>query len=122
MSETVAVLGASPKPERHSHQAVQLLRQHGHVVIPVNPAQAEIAGLPVAASLADIRDAVDTVTLYVSPGHQGTTLEAQLKTLKPQRVIFNPGTENPSLAARLRQVGISTEEACTLVLLRTGRF
>lgn len=121
MTETVAVLGASPKPERYSHQAIQLLRQYGHAVIPVNPAQAEIAGLPVAASLSGIRQSVDTVTLYVSPSHQGT-LEAQLKALKPQRVIFNPGTENPSLAARLREAGIATEEACTLVLLRTRQF
>lgn len=121
MPETVAVLGASPKPERYSHQAIQLLRQYGHTVIPVNPAQAEIAGLPVAASVTDIRQPVDTVTLYVSPAHQGS-LEQQLKTLKPRRVIFNPGTENPSLAARLRDAGMETEEACTLVLLRTRQF
>ena len=121
MTETVAVLGASPKPERYSHQAVQLLRHYGHAVIPVNPAQREIAGLPVAASLDAISEPVDTVTLYVSPAHQGS-LEQQLKALKPRRVIFNPGTENPSLAARLRDAGMDTEEACTLVLLRTRQF
>lgn len=121
MTETVAVLGASPKPERYSHQAVQLLRQYGHDVIPVNPAQHEIAGLPVASSLSAITQPVDTVTLYVSPAHQGD-LEPQLKALHPRRVIFNPGTENPSLAARLRAAGMETEDACTLVLLRTRQF
>ena len=65
----VAVLGASPKPERYSNQAIHLLRQYGHTVIPVNPIQREIAGLPVAAALSAITEKVDTVTVYVSPSH-----------------------------------------------------
>ena len=47
MSETVAVLGASPKRERYSNQAIRLLRDYGHTVLPVNPAQQEIEGLRV---------------------------------------------------------------------------
>lgn len=121
MPETVAVLGASPKPERYSNQAVRLLRQYGHEVIPVNPAQREIAGLPVAAALAAITQPVDTVTVYVSPGHLEPLVDGLL-ALKPRRVIFNPGAEHPSVAARLEKAGIATEEACTLVLLRTGQF
>lgn len=121
MSETVAVLGASPKPERYSNQAIRMLRQYGHAVIPVNPAQREIAGLPVAPSLGAITQVVDTVTVYVSPSHQDG-LAAQLLALKPRRVIFNPGAENPTLAAQLRAAGIATEDACTLVLLRTQQF
>lgn len=121
MRETVAVLGASPKPERYSHQAISLLHRHGHTVIPVNPAQREIAGLPVAASLAAIAQPVDTVTVYVSPAHQDS-LKQQLLALQPQRVIFNPGAENPALSAALQGAGIACEDACTLVLLRTGQF
>ena len=121
MTETVAVLGASPKPERYSNQAINLLRQYGHRVIPVNPIQREIVGLPVAESLAAITENVDTVTVYVSPGHLEPLVEGLL-ALKPKRVIFNPGAEHPAVAARLEKAGIATEEACTLVLLRTGQF
>lgn len=121
MTETVAVLGASPKPERYSNQAIRLLRQYGHAVIPVNPAQREIAGLPVAPALGAIKQAVDTVTVYVSPAHLEPLVDGLL-ALRPKRVIFNPGAEHPSVAARLAQAGIATEEACTLVLLRTGQF
>jgi hypothetical protein len=49
-------------------------------------------------------------------------MENALKTIKPRRVIFNPGTENPRLARSLRADGIEVEEACTLVLLQTGQF
>jgi uncharacterized protein len=41
---------------------------------------------------------------------------------KPARVIFNPGTENPELEEHLAAAGIAVVHACTLVLLRTGRF
>lgn len=121
MSETVAVLGASPKPERYSNRAIHMLREYGHTVIPVNPIQREIAGLPVAASLQAITQAVDTVTVYVSPAHLEPLLEGLL-ALKPKRVIFNPGAEHPRIAAQLENAGIATEEACTLVLLRSRQF
>lgn len=121
MTETVAVLGASPKPERYSNQAIRLLRQYGHAVIPVNPAQASIEGLPVAARLEAIVAPVDTVTVYVSPAHSDSLLPGLL-SLKPGRVIFNPGAENPRLEQALENAGIAVIEACTLVMLRTRQF
>lgn len=121
MSETVAVLGASPKPERYSHRAIRMLQEYGHRVIPVNPAQHEIDGLAVARGLREIREPVDTVTVYVSPDHLDRSID-DLVALKPRRVIFNPGAEHAAAAARLRKAGIDTEDACTLVLLRSRQF
>lgn len=122
MSETVAVLGASPKPERYSNKAIRMLREYGHAVLPVNPAQKEIEGLRVIASVEGLAEGtVDTVTMYVSPQHSDPLLPGLLR-LKPKRVIFNPGAENPRLEQALEQAGIKVEEACTLVLLRTGQY
>jgi predicted CoA-binding protein len=121
MTETVAVLGASPKPERYSNRAIRMLGEYGHRVIPVNPAQATIEGLPVSAHVEDIREPVDTVTVYVSPAHSDPLLPGLL-ALKPKRVIFNPGAENPKLEQTLEQAGIEVIEACTLVMLRTRQF
>jgi len=119
--QTVVVLGASPKSERYSNQAVHLLKKQGHHVIPVHPAIKEIAGLPVARSLADIDERVDTLTLYVSPLHS-TPLIGAILSLHPARVIFNPGTENPVLKTAIKEQGIPAEEACTLILLKTDQF
>ncbi len=121
MSETVAVLGASPKPERYSNKAIRMLAEYGHRVIPVNPVQKEIEGLPVIARVDDLPADVDTVTVYLSPAHSRTQLPSLL-ALKPKRVIFNPGAENPALQSELEKAGIRVEEACTLVLLRTRQF
>ena len=117
----VAVLGASNKPERYSHQAVVLLAAKGHAVFPIHPALAEIDGHRVFKELADVPAALHTVTMYVSPSHS-TGMADAIIAARPARVIFNPGTENPELEAKLAAAGIEIIRACTLVLLRTGRF
>jgi len=119
--QRVAVLGASPKPERYSNMAARLLTEKGHDVIPVHPAHDTIENLPAARRIEDIDGRVDTVTVYLSP-KVSSRLEAALIALGPGRVIFNPGAENETLRAALEKNGIETLEACTLVLLKTGQF
>ena len=55
MAETVLVLGASPKPERYSFKAVQMLTEYGHKVLPVNPYHPTVSGVACLASIADAR-------------------------------------------------------------------
>ena len=118
---SVVVLGASDNPERYSNKAVLLLKQHGYNVIPVNPKLTALEGLAVAPRLEDVAQAVDTVSVYVGPAVSSAML-AEIVALKPQRVIFNPGSENPELMELLVQQGIAVEPACTLVLLKTNQF
>lgn len=120
-SERVVILGASDKPDRYAHKAQLLLAEHGHQVVPVNPRLEEIAGVPAVADVSAVTGAVDTVTMYVGPA-VSSALADKLVALRPGRVIFNPGSENPELAATLQAAGIPVEEACTLVLLRTGQY
>jgi len=120
-SQRVVIVGASDKPDRYAHMALALLRRHGHEVVPVHPRLTEIDGMPVVADLSVISGVVDTVTMYVGPAIS-SGLADKLIALRPQRIIFNPGSENPDLAAKLQTAGITTEEACTLVLLNTSQF
>jgi len=117
----VAVLGASPNPERYSNKAIKMLTAHNHQVVPVNPAQKTIEGLAVIPDLKSLPPGIHTVTVYVGPDIS-TKLTDQFIAAKPSRVIFNPGSENPALAKSLESAGIHTVEACTLVLLTTGAF
>ena len=66
-------------------------------------------------------DEVDTVTLYLNPLHQKPYYDYIL-SLKPRRIIFNPGTENDELESIARKAGIEITEACTLVMLSTGQY
>ncbi len=117
----VAVLGASPKPQRYSNRAVRMLREHGHEVVPVTPGHQEIEGLPAVAALDQVVGPLDTVTVYVGPQHIAPLIPA-IVAAKPRRVIINPGAESPELSRALAAAGISAVEACTLVMLRTGQF
>lgn len=121
MGENVVVLGASRKPDRYSYQAVALLLEKGHTVIPIHPRDPEVCGIRMRPTLAEVTEPVDTVTLYVNPKVSSIQTEAIIG-LKPRRVIFNPGTENPELETRCAQTGIATVTGCTLVMLKTGQF
>lgn len=120
-TQRVVIVGASDKADRYAHKAQLLLQRHGHEVVPVHPRLTEIEGVAVVADLSDVTGAVDTVTMYVGAAISAGLTE-KLITLKPARVIFNPGAENTELADKLEAAGITTEEACTLVLLHTGQF
>lgn len=121
----VAVLGASNNPERYSYKAVDLLQQKGHKVYPIHPALNELLGAKVYGNLdalmmnSDVK--IDTLSMYVN-AQISSEIEDQILRLNPRRVIFNPGTENSALAAKLREQGAEVIEACTLVMLRTGQF
>lgn len=121
MSYNVVVLGASPKPDRYSNKAVNLLKVNGYNVIPVHPAVKEVNGIAVTADLSDITEKVHTVTLYVN-GPMVESMAGKIIALNPERVIFNPGTESAAAAETFRSKGIQVVEACTLVLLTTKQF
>jgi predicted CoA-binding protein len=121
MGQKVAILGASDNPERYSYKAFRMLREHAHTLLPVSVKMQELEGVPVFKKLGDIREPVDTLTMYVGP-QISSGLQEEILALKPKRVIFNPGSENPPLQKALAQAGVHVVEACTLVLLRTGQF
>jgi len=99
------VLGASTNKARYSYIATQRLNNHG---IDIQQGTPNVEG-------------VDTVTLYLNPQRQEAYYDYILG-LKPKRIIFNPGTENPTLMRLAREQGIEPEAACTLVLLSTGQY
>lgn len=117
----VAVLGASPKPDRYANKAMRMLAEYGHRAIPVNPAFAEVEGQRCYASLGEIPEPLDTVTLYLGQGRSDPLIDA-IVAAQPKRIIMNPGAENPALAARAESAGIEVVEGCTLVMLRAGLF
>ncbi|MBU6121838.1 CoA-binding protein [Hymenobacter siberiensis] len=114
------VLGASDNPARYSYRAAHMLKNHGHEVVPVGIRKGQVAGLDIHTDRPQETD-IDTVTLYVGPQNQPTWYDYILD-LKPKRILFNPGTENPELERLAQQRGIQTEEACTLVLLSIGQY
>ena len=122
MAETkkTLVLGASDNPRRYSYLAVHRLRDFGHPVVAIGKKQGSVAGVDIQKGEQPV-SGIDTVTLYLNPLHQKSYYD-YIVSLKPRRIIFNPGTENDELADLAQQNGIKTLEACTLVMLSTGQY
>jgi predicted CoA-binding protein len=114
------ILGASNNPARYSYMAAHRLVNAGHEIIPVGVKKGELAGSEIRSTVDGITE-IHTATLYLSQRNQAP-YEDFLLQLKPERVIFNPGTENPELMEKLIREGIDAFEACNLVMLGNGQF
>jgi predicted CoA-binding protein len=64
-SKTIALVGASPKPERPSHGVMRYLMAQGYRVIPVRPHDCdEVHGVPCLSSLREIDEPIDLVDVF----------------------------------------------------------
>ena len=104
-----------------AYRAQQLLRDSGYQAVPVNPAFDDIAGERCYASIRDVPQPIDTVTLYLGEA-RSTPLAEEIIAAKPRRIIMNPGAENDTLAVKAAAAGIEVVQDCTLVMLRSGAF
>lgn len=114
------VFGASLKPERISHMVIGRLVRNGENVVAYGLKSGQIDGVPIDTELRPYDD-IHTVTLYINPARQKAYYD-YIISLKPERVIFNPGTENPEFYDILKEKAIEFEVACTLVLLSTNQY
>jgi len=114
------VMGASENTDRYSNMAIRRLRQYDHPVLAVGLKNGKVLDVDIVSARPEFTD-VDTVTLYVGPERLVADHDYIL-SLKPRRVIFNPGTEDGGFEGRLRNAGVEVVEACTLVMLSTGQY
>ncbi len=120
MNKKTLVLGASTNPARYSYLAIQRLVQNNIETEAIGLKAGEVAGVKIATTNEDLKN-VHTVTLYLNPQRQVDFYD-YIISLKPKRVIFNPGTENPEFYELLKKNNIDVEVACTLVLLGTNQY
>ena len=120
MSKKTLVIGASEKTTRYAYKAIRKLRQHQHPVVAIGSRAGTVMDVDIVTTLTDFK-AIDTVTLYLNPKRQEAYYD-YIISLKPRRVIFNPGTENDAFYPLLKANGIQCEIACTLVLLSTDQY
>lgn len=114
------VMGASTNPGRYAYKAIKMLQRYGHPVVALGKKEEDLDGTKIEKEHVPFED-VDTVTLYLNPMNQKQYYD-YIVGLKPERVIFNPGTENPELYTLLRENGIGIEVACTLVMLSINDY
>ncbi len=113
-------MGASLNPGRYSNLAIRRLVDHNIDTTAFGIRGGTVSGIQIKDNFVDFQN-IDTITLYLNPSHQKEYYQ-KILDLKPRRVIFNPGTENPEFYEILRNAGVEVEVACTLVLLATDQY
>ena len=114
------VIGASHNPARYSYMAVKMLQDYKHEVVALGRRARPVEDWEILEGKPEVSN-LDTITVYLNANNQKEYYDYFLEQ-NPRRVIFNPGAENSELATLLNENGIETENACTLVMLRTSQF
>ena len=120
MKDKTLVIGASEKTNRYSNMAINRLLSGKHEVRAIARRTGRVRDVEFETGHPVFND-IDTVTLYLNASNQ-RSYEDYIIQLKPRRVIFNPGAENPEFEERLSENGIEPIQACTLVMLGTGQY
>jgi len=120
MPKKTLVIGASLKETRYSNIAIHRLRKYKIETVAIGLREGVVSDVKIDTELLPYEE-IDTVTLYLNAKRQ-TQYYNYIINLQPQRVIFNPGTENPEFYKLLNDNNIKYEAACTLVLLGTGQY
>jgi len=118
-SRTIAIVGASPRPDRPSHGVMRYLLAAGYRVIPVRPRDCdEVLGVPCVTSLAEIEEPIDLVDVFRRPEYTPDVAREAVavgaKALWLQLGIVSPEARRIAEDAGLDYV----EDLCTAVVHR----
>lgn len=117
-SPAFGVVGASTNRQKYGNKVLRCYQQNGRNVIPVNPNEAEIEGVPCAAAISDLRPEVESISMITPP-----SITAQLVPLAIEKGIKNiwmqPGAEHPDAVAlcHAHEVNVIADGSCLLVVL-----
>ncbi len=105
--KTVAVVGASSDRNKFGNKALRAFQAEGYTVIPINPNEREVEGMPTYASVTDVPGRIDMATVYVPP-EIGITLLDGFERKQIAEIWINPGAESDELIAdaRRREVNV----------------
>ena len=121
MEKRTLVLGASPNPSRFAYKAVRSLQRRDIPVVAIGRKDVDLEGIKIRQGKPNDIGDIHTVTMYMNSKFQSEYYDYIL-SLKPKRIIFNPGTTNPELAELAMQNGIEVRNECMLIMLSNNKF
>jgi hypothetical protein len=114
MSKTVAVVGASNDRGKYGNKALRAYKAEGHHVIPINPNEREVEGIPAYASVLDVPGPIDMATVYVPPD-VGLRLLPEFQQKDIKEIWINPGAEDDALMAEAERRKLNVIFACSII-------
>ena len=114
MPQVVAVVGASRDRHKFGNKAVRAFRDAGHTVIPINPHESNVEGLPTYASVLDVPGPIDMATVYVQPDVALRLLDEFERKNIPE-IWLNPGADDDDILAEARRRRLNVIAACSII-------
>jgi predicted CoA-binding protein len=116
MSKTVAVVGASSDRRKFGNKALRAFQAEGYRVIPINPNEREVEGIPTFASVLDVPERIDMATVYVQP-EIGLGLLSEFDQKRIPEIWINPGADSEELLIEARRRKLNVIAACSIVAI-----
>lgn len=115
-TKTIAVVGASPRPEKASHRVAKYLKEAGYKMIPVYPKEETILGEKVYRSLTEIKEPVDMVVVFRKPAALGAIADAVIARGDVKTYWTQLGLINNDAAQKVKDAGINVvQNHCAMV-------
>ena len=111
---TVAILGASPNRSKFGNISLRAHQQSGYRVFPIHPKESSIEGLKAFASLSEVPEPIQRISVYLPPSVLITVLD-EVAEIPHEELWLNPGTESPEVLARAAELGLSPICDCSIV-------
>jgi predicted CoA-binding protein len=116
MAKTVAVVGASSDRRKFGNKALRAFQAEGYHVIPINPHEREVEGIPAYASVLDVPERIDMATVYVQP-EVGLGLLPEFQQKQIAEIWLNPGADSDELLTEARRRKLNVIAACSIVAI-----
>ena len=116
MSKTVAVVGASSDRRKFGNKALRAYQAEGYRVIPVNPNEDEVEGIPTYASVLDVPEHIDLATVYVQPD-VALSLLPQFQQKQIPEIWMNPGADSDEVLVEARRRKLNVIAACSIIAI-----
>ena len=114
MAKTVAVVGASSNRAKFGNKALRAFQAEGYTVIPINPNEREVEGIPTYASVLDVPGPIDMATVYMQPDVARRLLD-EFDRKGIREVWINPGAETDQMLAEKKKRKANLIFACSIV-------
>ncbi|WP_127845766.1 CoA-binding protein [Psychroflexus aestuariivivens] len=114
------IIGVSENENRYANRVMKILIEKDYEVIAIGKKPGEVSGVKIRTKTIDIEN-LHTVTLYISPEIQKEYYD-YIIAQKPNRVIFNPGSNNKEFQKLLEAEGIQVLNSCSLIMLTADYY
>jgi predicted CoA-binding protein len=116
MRKTVAVIGASSDRRKFGNKALRAFQAEGYRVIPINPNEREVEGIPTYSSVLDVPERIDMATVYVQP-EVSLNLLPEFEQKRIAEIWLNPGADSDAVLAEARRRKLNVIAACSIMAI-----